>query len=101
MTTRKRADAVQLGDCVDTPAGRGGIVAAMISPDRSAVVLQAAGTLDSTGEVFCTERYMAATEEIEVQPGFACPRCLNVSHNPKDAEHLHCGHCHIFWPKLP
>lgn len=33
---------------------------------------------------------------IESPDGYKCPRCLLVSHHPKDIENRYCGHCHQF-----
>jgi hypothetical protein len=32
----------------------------------------------------------------EESSSYTCPKCGRTSHNPEDALHRYCGHCHIF-----
>lgn len=98
MTTKRAAD-LQLGDQVITPHEEVGTVIAAVTVSPG-VYLVLARDLDAA-RFGTSEANLPADREVTVAPGFGCPRCLRVSHNPNDAQHRYCGACHIFWPTTP
>lgn len=106
MTTIRAAD-LQVGDIIETPKGDMIVVMATApptrwrgQPQRRGYIL-AMGWRANDGQTATLPGMMDDDEPMTIKPGFGCPRCLLVSHNPKDIEARHCGHCHIFWPRFP
>lgn len=100
MTTIKRAADLQLGDIVETPK-RVMVLVGISAPPPGlrgyvlAMHARVGGATDTLPGI------MDDDEPMTVHPGFGCPRCLRVSHHPKDIEARYCGACHLFWPKFP